>query len=106
MINTSLNDQTQASSTTNIKIATTWSVQGITPTTKSFTRSQDVSYPHAFEPRQRPQGPQGSQRPQGLDGRELRVAQGVSYKANQGHLRKGRPFIRPDEWVGLQWECQ
>lgn len=71
-------------------------------TTGQFGRGRrgvdrDVPYPHALEPGERPQWPEGSQRPQGLDGGELRVAQSVSYQANQGHLRRGRRLIRPDK---------
>lgn len=43
-------------------------------------------YPHALKARKSPQGPEGSQRPQRFDGGELRVAQSVGYKADQGHL--------------------
>lgn len=43
-------------------------------------------YPHALKPRQGPQGPEGSQCPQGFDGGKLRVAQSIGYKADQGHL--------------------
>lgn len=44
------------------------------------------SYPHALEAGQRSQWPQRPQRSQGLDGRKIRVAQGVSYQANQRNL--------------------
>lgn len=44
------------------------------------------SYPHALKAGQRSQWPQRSQRSQGLDGRKVRVAQGVSYQANQRNL--------------------
>lgn len=46
----------------------------------------DVPYPHALEPRQGPQGPEGSQCPQRFDGGKLRVAQSIGYEADQGHL--------------------
>lgn len=53
-------------------------------------RYSSRAYPHALKPRQGPQGPKSSQRPQRFDGAELRIAQSVRYEADQGHLRDGR----------------
>lgn len=57
----------------------------------------DVPYPHALEPRQGPQGPEGSQRPQRFDGGELGVAQSIGYEADQGHLGTDSDRDKPGE---------
>lgn len=54
-------------------------------------------HPHALKPRQGPQGPEGSQCPQRLDSRQLRVAQRVRHKAHQGHLGNERDGDRQGE---------